>query len=92
MIIHDSFNNIHLSIIKIGHSTCYDGKTCSMPCNDLTTGANCELCRPGYWGNPINGGTCQKCECNGMFEQQILTVYLQTVFHNNNKNHISRLQ
>lgn len=20
---------------------------------------------PGYWGNPVNGGTCQKCECNG---------------------------
>lgn len=48
-----------------GHSYCVDGKKCEQPCSNLTEGANCEKCRPGYWGNPINGGTCQKCECNG---------------------------
>lgn len=47
-----------------GHSTCPDSKTCIMPCNNLTTGANCERCRDGYWGNPVNGGKCHKCECN----------------------------
>lgn len=48
-----------------GHSTCKDGKTCVQPCDHLTTGPNCEHCRTGYWGNPVNGGPCQKCECNG---------------------------
>lgn len=48
-----------------GHSTCFDGKTCIQPCDNLTTGTNCELCRPGYYGNPVNGGACHKCECNG---------------------------
>lgn len=52
----------------IGHSTCYDDKICVQPCDDLTTGTNCEQCSAGYWGNPINGGSCQKCECNGMFD------------------------
>lgn len=32
-------------------------------------GAHCEKCIPGYWGNPINGGKCQKCECNGQATQ-----------------------
>lgn len=59
-----------------GHSTCYDGKTCATPCDDLTTGANCELCRPGYWGNPINGGTCQKCECNGTMNKNIKIPFI----------------
>ncbi|XP_055371628.1 attractin-like protein 1 [Condylostylus longicornis] len=48
-----------------GHSICPDKFTCKQPCANLTVGRNCDKCRPGYWGNPINGGTCQKCECNG---------------------------
>lgn len=48
-----------------GHSTCEDGKTCLQPCNNLTMGSHCDKCRAGYFGNPVNGGTCQKCECNG---------------------------
>lgn len=48
-----------------GHSTCPDAKTCKQPCGNLTTGQNCERCKTGYWGNPVNGGVCQKCECNG---------------------------
>uniref|UniRef100_A0A8D8HL17 Attractin n=1 Tax=Culex pipiens TaxID=7175 RepID=A0A8D8HL17_CULPI len=48
-----------------GHSTCPDSKTCKQPCKDPMIGANCEKCKPGYWGNPVNGGTCQKCDCNG---------------------------
>lgn len=48
-----------------GHSTCPDSKTCKQPCGNLTTGANCEKCKSGYWGNPVNGGICQKCDCRG---------------------------
>lgn len=48
-----------------GHSICPDGLICKQPCANLTTGLNCDKCKPGYWGNPVNGGTCQKCECNG---------------------------
>lgn len=48
-----------------GHSTCPDTKTCKQPCGNLTIGQNCERCKNGYWGNPVNGGMCQKCECNG---------------------------
>ncbi|XP_063699166.1 attractin-like protein 1 isoform X2 [Culicoides brevitarsis] len=48
-----------------GHSECGDDeKTCLQPCRDLTHGPNCEKCKSGYWGNPVNGGKCQKCECN----------------------------
>jgi len=48
-----------------GHSYCNDQQHCEQPCNNLTTGAHCEKCRTGYWGNPINGGKCQRCDCNG---------------------------
>ncbi|XP_041767179.1 attractin [Anopheles merus] len=48
-----------------GHSTCPDAKTCKQPCSNLTFGPNCDKCKPGFWGNPVNGGICQKCECNG---------------------------
>ena len=47
-----------------GHSKCGDGVTCG-PCESLTYGTNCDKCKPGYWGNPVNGGVCQRCECNG---------------------------
>lgn len=49
-----------------GHSVCEpDGRTCRQPCGNLTQGPNCERCRPGWWGSPVNGGVCQRCECNG---------------------------
>ncbi|XP_017848030.1 attractin-like protein 1 isoform X2 [Drosophila busckii] len=47
-----------------GHSYCNDQQHCEQPCNNLTSGAHCEKCRTGYWGNAINGGQCQRCECN----------------------------
>ena len=30
----------------------------------ILQGLNCENCIDGFFGNPVNGGTCQKCECN----------------------------
>lgn len=48
-----------------GHSYCLDKVHCEQPCHNLTYGQQCEKCRTGYWGNPINGGKCHKCECNG---------------------------
>uniref|UniRef100_A0A1B0BSW5 CUB domain-containing protein n=1 Tax=Glossina palpalis gambiensis TaxID=67801 RepID=A0A1B0BSW5_9MUSC len=47
-----------------GHSRCLDSIHCEQPCSNLTSGSHCEKCSHGYWGNPINGGQCQKCECN----------------------------
>lgn len=29
------------------------------------TGAHCETCISGYFGNPVNGGTCSPCQCSG---------------------------
>uniref|UniRef100_A0A6B2E548 Putative attractin n=1 Tax=Phlebotomus kandelakii TaxID=1109342 RepID=A0A6B2E548_9DIPT len=48
-----------------GHSTCSDGYSCEQPCGNFTTGPDCNVCAPGYWGNPVNGGSCQPCDCNG---------------------------
>uniref|UniRef100_A0A8D3ECZ6 Laminin, alpha 1 n=1 Tax=Scophthalmus maximus TaxID=52904 RepID=A0A8D3ECZ6_SCOMX len=35
-------------------------------CQGGYTGANCERCASGYYGNPqVVGGACVRCECNG---------------------------
>lgn len=48
-----------------GHSTCLENSpVCVQPCGNLTLGPHCDKCIPGYWGNPLNGGKCQLCECN----------------------------
>ena len=28
-------------------------------------GEHCERCTDGFFGKPVNGGDCRKCECNG---------------------------
>lgn len=50
-----------------GHASCHNG-TC-LACRDLTTGPHCDRCVTGYWGNPVNGGKCQSCICNGKAKQ-----------------------
>uniref|UniRef100_A0A1B6D320 CUB domain-containing protein n=1 Tax=Clastoptera arizonana TaxID=38151 RepID=A0A1B6D320_9HEMI len=48
-----------------GHSTCSNNSNiCNQPCANLTQGLHCEHCRAGYYGNPVNGGKCDPCECN----------------------------
>ncbi|XP_014290004.2 attractin-like protein 1 isoform X1 [Halyomorpha halys] len=48
-----------------GHSTCVNNSSvCVQPCGNLTAGDHCETCIPGYYGNPVNGGNCTRCECN----------------------------
>ena len=32
-------------------------------CSQNTTGAACELCAAGYYGNPLLGSACQPCQC-----------------------------
>jgi len=40
-----------------GHSTCTENpKVCDKPCRDLTEGSNCQRCKAGHHGNPVNGG------------------------------------
>ncbi|KAH9488089.1 Laminin subunit alpha-2 [Bulinus truncatus] len=33
------------------------------------TGSRCEICAPGYYGNPsVPGGSCRRCSCGGSFD------------------------
>ncbi|XP_039300291.1 attractin-like protein 1 isoform X2 [Nilaparvata lugens] len=47
-----------------GHSTCSNNTAICDPCGNQTTGPHCERCKPGYHGNPVNGGVCEPCQCN----------------------------
>ncbi|XP_026729048.1 attractin isoform X2 [Trichoplusia ni] len=47
-----------------GHSVCDSEARCMQPCAARTVGEHCDVCAPGHWGNPLNGGQCQPCECN----------------------------
>ena len=47
-----------------GHSTCYQGIGKCDHCQDLTDGTQCELCRPGSYGNATTTEGCQICQCN----------------------------
>ncbi|XP_012270635.1 attractin-like protein 1 isoform X2 [Orussus abietinus] len=53
-----------------GHSKCLpNSSVCIQPCGNLTHGPHCDKCIPGYYGNPLNGATCQPCFCNGQGTQ-----------------------
>lgn len=53
-----------------GHSSCTKDPTkCDQPCQNSTEGEHCEKCAKGFFGSPVNGGTCQACECNGQAEE-----------------------
>ncbi|CAH0555288.1 unnamed protein product [Brassicogethes aeneus] len=52
-----------------GHSGCTENTSMCRNCTDLTSGPNCERCIKGYWGNPVNGGSCQPCDCNSQATQ-----------------------
>nr|XP_049705174.1 putative protein tag-53 isoform X1 [Helicoverpa armigera] len=47
-----------------GHSVCDAAARCMQPCAGRTVGEHCDVCAAGHWGNPLNGGVCQPCECN----------------------------
>lgn len=42
-----------------GHSQCVNDSVCEK-CEDLTTGRHCESCISGFYGDPTNGGSCQR--------------------------------
>ena len=42
-----------------GHSQCVNESMCEK-CEDLTTGRHCESCISGFYGDPTNGGSCQR--------------------------------
>nr|XP_021208146.1 attractin-like protein 1 isoform X1 [Bombyx mori] len=48
-----------------GHAVCDARARCVQPCGGRAVGPHCDACAPGHWGNPLNGGLCQPCECNG---------------------------
>ncbi|KAJ7392446.1 Attractin-like protein 1 [Desmophyllum pertusum] len=45
-----------------GHSKCLKENSCG-DCKDYTSGAHCEQCAKGYFGDPRNGGKCTACRC-----------------------------
>eukprot|EP00094_Tigriopus_californicus_P013495 TCALIF_13053-PA protein Name:"Similar to tag-53 Putative protein tag-53 (Caenorhabditis elegans)" AED:0.08 eAED:0.08 QI:208/1/1/1/0.92/1/14/654/1185 len=48
-----------------GHSSCtVEKSTCDKPCDEFTGGEHCEKCTKGYFGDAVNGGSCQACQCN----------------------------
>ncbi|XP_063432339.1 attractin-like protein 1 isoform X2 [Mytilus trossulus] len=50
-----------------GHSVCSNstGKTeVCVECKNMTEGDNCEHCKEGFYGDPVNGGICRRCDCN----------------------------
>ena len=51
-----------------GHSNCSlsaGGDVCAQPCGHSTEGDHCERCADGFFGDAVNGGSCQSCKCNG---------------------------
>ncbi|KAJ3613912.1 hypothetical protein NHX12_020155, partial [Muraenolepis orangiensis] len=42
-----------------GHSQCVNQSVCER-CEELTTGPHCESCIFGFFGDPTNGGNCQR--------------------------------
>ncbi|KAI8423020.1 hypothetical protein MSG28_014108 [Choristoneura fumiferana] len=47
-----------------GHSICDAEGRCVQPCGARSVGPHCDTCAAGHYGDPLNGGTCQPCECN----------------------------
>ncbi|XGW32973.1 hypothetical protein V3C99_017466 [Haemonchus contortus] len=55
-----------------GHSMCNETRqtfggvqeVCG-ECQNNTMGKHCEICAPGYHGDPRNGDNCSPCQCNG---------------------------
>lgn len=48
-----------------GHSFCFSKTSVCANCLDHTEGSQCSRCTAGFYGNPVNGGTCKPCRCSG---------------------------
>jgi hypothetical protein len=48
-----------------GHSFCFAKTGICANCLDHTEGSQCSRCASGFYGNPVNGGTCKPCRCSG---------------------------
>ncbi|XP_023931409.1 multiple epidermal growth factor-like domains protein 8 isoform X3 [Lingula anatina] len=67
------------------HSTCQsDTQTdVCLDCKNNTKGTHCELCKPLYVGNPVNGGSCISCQdyCNNHSSVCLSEVEYQMVLN-----------
>ncbi len=66
-------DSCHLPCMCNGHSDCEGegGLDRCLNCLNNTQGDRCQRCRPGYVGNPRDGGECRSCSefCHGMSNQ-----------------------
>lgn len=47
-----------------GHSLCNYNLSQCLECANNTSGNRCEKCADGYFGNSLNNGICNPCQCN----------------------------
>lgn len=43
-----------------GHSNCAENSSVCINCRDHTAGEKCHICGPGYFGDPKDGGKCER--------------------------------
>lgn len=60
-----------------GHSKCINESICEK-CENLTSGKNCDTCISGYYGDPTNGGSCQREYHNFRPSLHITALRIQT--------------
>lgn len=84
------FLNIYRHFIECqcnGHSTCSGSSTTNflrrkcLKCSNNTRGERCDQCEVGYYGDPRNGGTCQRNFFNLKNNYFVLIDFIRMFFN-----------